>query len=82
MNTLVIEHVALSDLPASWRSRLPVASDARLTVRIEEEPHALPPDTSSASDIPFFGIWRDREDLADVATYARQLREPRFMRKD
>ena len=37
MNTVVIEHVALNELPAAWRAQLPVASNARVTVRIEEE---------------------------------------------
>lgn len=37
MNTVVIGHVPLDELPAAWRARLPVASNARVTVRIEEE---------------------------------------------
>ena len=37
MNTVVIEHVALNELPAAWRARLPVAPNTRVTVRIEEE---------------------------------------------
>jgi post-segregation antitoxin (ccd killing protein) len=30
------------------------------------------------TDDPAFGIWRDREDIADVNAYVRKLREPRF----
>ena len=37
MNVVVIEHVSMSELPPSWRARMPVAPDARVTVRIEEE---------------------------------------------
>jgi antitoxin (DNA-binding transcriptional repressor) of toxin-antitoxin stability system len=29
-------------------------------------------------DTPFFGMWADREDMADPAAYVRKLREPRF----
>ena len=27
---------------------------------------------------PLFGMWRDREDLADVEGYIRRIRAPRF----
>ena len=40
MNTVVIEHVALNELPVAWRARLHVAKHARVTVRIEEEENA------------------------------------------
>lgn len=77
MNTVVIEHVALNELPAAWRARLPVASNARVTVRIEEE--AAEQETQTAlADNPLFGMWQDREDTADVAAYARRLRAPRY----
>jgi hypothetical protein len=77
MNTVVIEHVALNDLPAAWRARLPVASNARVTVRIEEEADEQGAQ-SALADNPLFGMWQDREDTADVATYARRLRAPRY----
>ena len=32
------------------------------------------------TDDPAFGIWRDREDMADVAAYVRKLRAPRYQR--
>ena len=28
-------------------------------------------------DQPFFGLWRDRDDLADPVSYVRNLRQPR-----
>jgi hypothetical protein len=74
MHTVVIEHVALNELPAAWRAQLPVASNAHVTVRIEEEAVEQP----ALDDNPLFGMWRDREDVADVAVYARRLRAPRY----
>lgn len=73
MNAIVIEHVELNELPAAWRARLLIAPTTRVTVRIEEET-ASP----TATDNPMFGMWRDREDLADVNAYVRQLRAPRY----
>jgi hypothetical protein len=79
MNSLVIEHVALSELPGAWRARLDVASNTRVTVRIEEEVSVLPQSMQTATvDNPLFGMWQDREEVADVGTYARALRSPRF----
>ncbi len=33
-----------------------------------------------STDDPAFGIWRDREDMADLAAYVRKLRAPRYNR--
>jgi hypothetical protein len=74
MNAILIEHVKVSELPESWRTKLAAARDAQVTVRIEEEPTTTD-DTTSA-----FGMWRDRDDLADVTGYSRRLRAPRFER--
>ena len=30
-----------------------------------------------AKDQPFFGLWKDRDDLADPVAYVRKIREPR-----
>lgn len=76
MNAVVFEHVALNELPAAWRDRLPIAPNMRVTVRIEEETE---PDTHPASkDNPMFGMWRDREDMSDVNMYMRKIRAPRY----
>jgi hypothetical protein len=32
------------------------------------------------TDDPAFGIWRDRDDVADVDAYVRRLRASRFSR--
>ena len=81
MNAIVIEHVPVGDLPPEWRARLVQSDDARVTVRIEEE--TQPAATSSeefVTDDPAFGIWRDREDAADVEAFVRKLRAPRYKR--
>jgi diaminopimelate decarboxylase len=78
MNEIVIEHVPVADLPQAWRDQLAQSAqttDARVTVRIEaEHPAAAPADESFITDDPAFGIWRDREDMADVAAYIRRIR--------
>ena len=76
MNAIVIEHVPVAELPEKWRAKLANAVGALVTVRIEEEA----PAEDFATDDPAFGIWRDREDVADVAAYVRKLRQPRYNR--
>jgi hypothetical protein len=80
MNAIVIEHVKVGDLPEDWRGRLHANSDTWVTVRIEEEAGQTTAAKAEpfATNDPAFGIWRDREDLADVDTYVRKLRAPRF----
>lgn len=84
MNAVVIEHVRVEELPAAWRAKLGAAGttqgSARVTVRIEEEVQAGVPAEAFVTDDPAFGIWRDREDMADVAAYMRKLRAPRYNR--
>jgi hypothetical protein len=74
MNAILIEHVKVGDLPESWREKLAADMEARVTLRIEEEA----PVTEYACSA--FGMWSDRDDLADVAGFARRLRAPRFER--
>ena len=76
MNSVVIEHVPVHELPEDWRARLHALPHARVTVRIEEEIAA--PATEALANDPAFGIWQDRTDLDDVAAYVRQLRTPRY----
>ncbi len=77
MNAVVFEHVPLSELPAAWRVKLPQMASNQVRVRIEEE-DAQP--LAFETNDPAFGIWRDREDMADVQAYVRKLREPRYGR--
>lgn len=82
MNTVVLEHVPVAELPQAWRDRLghdvTDAVDARVTVRIEAEQAAEARAPAEFADDPLFGMWRDREDMADVAAYIRRIRAPRF----
>jgi hypothetical protein len=77
MNAVVIDHVPLADLPAAWRDKLQSLTTAQVRVRIEEED--APVIAFETSD-PAFGIWRDRQDMIDVQTYVRKMREPRYGR--
>ena len=79
MSTLVIEHFKASELPQQWAQRLKVLPEQTVTVRIETEATqtAQAPEAFVTND-PAFGIWRDREDMADVPAYVRQLRAARY----
>jgi len=79
MSAVIIEHVDVADLPETWRAKLPAPHGARVTVRIEEESttQSAGEEADSAVDL-LFGIWRDREDMADVEGYVRKLRAPRY----
>lgn len=83
MNAVVFEHVQVAELPEAWRRKLTIPANARVTVRIEDEAahdtSVNTPDQPSSAD-PAFGIWRDREDMADVEAYLRKLRAARYGR--
>lgn len=79
MSAIVFEHVPVAELPEKWRAQLPNGGDALVTVRIEEEVQGMPPEPF-ATDDPAFGVWRDRQDMDDVAAYVRKLREARYNR--
>jgi antitoxin (DNA-binding transcriptional repressor) of toxin-antitoxin stability system len=34
--------------------------------------------TVRTQDLPFFGMWKDRDDMADPVAYVRKLREGRY----
>ena len=79
MSAVIIEHVNIADLPEMWRARLRAPLTAQVTVRIEEENAS--PSTVTGSDTAvdlLFGMWRDRDDVADVDACIRKLRAPRF----
>lgn len=79
MNAVVIEHVPVAELPPAWREKMANATGVLVTVRLEEEAQAAPAEEFTTDD-PAFGIWRDREDMADVAAYVRKIRQPRYNR--
>jgi hypothetical protein len=82
MNAVVFEHVPVADLPQAWREKLGHelvdGVDARVTVRIEAEDAAQAQGEAAVADDPLFGMWRNREDMSDVAGYIRSIRAPRF----
>ena len=79
MNAVVFEHVPVAELPEKWRARLTQAGSATVTVRIEEElPEGTLGQEEEFSSDPLFGMWRNREDMTDVAGYVRKLRASRF----
>ena len=83
MNAIVIEHVPVAELPEAWRENLGQAADATVTVRLEpENPASVESDAAQFADDPLFGMWRDREDMADVEAYIRRIRAPRFTDKE
>ena len=80
MNAIVFEHVPIAELPLAWREKLALMTEQRVTVRIEAENEARV-HTDPALDLavnPLFGMWRDRDDMADVADFVRAARAPRF----
>lgn len=77
MSAVVFEHVPVAELPEAWRAKLAKSGNAWVTVRIEEEARATPSEEFTSDD-PLFGMWRDREDMADVADYVRSIRASRF----
>lgn len=78
MNAIVIEHVPVTELPQAWRDKLGQVSDVHVTVRIEAEPSTPEAGDGAPGDDTLFGMWRDREDMSDVAAYIRRIRAPRF----
>ena len=78
MNAITFEHVPVTELPAAWRAKLAKSTDTHVTVRIEEEVRTVAPAAELVTDDSLFGMWRDREDMADVAGYVRSIRASRF----
>ena len=78
MNAVVIEHVSVAELPQAWRDKLGQNGDLRVTIRIEAEESVQTPTASTSENDPLFGMWRDRDDMADVAGHLRKLRAARF----
>lgn len=77
-NPVVIENVKAAELPREWAARLNATQEARFTVRIEEvEEPAEETTGEEPASMPAFGMWRDRDDSADVERYVRELRAPR-----
>lgn len=79
VNAIVIQHVPVAELPKAWCEQLGQAADAHVTVRIEAEGVAPAQDAAAQfGDDPLFGMWRDRDDMADAPAYIGRIRAPRF----
>jgi hypothetical protein len=78
MNAIVIEHVKITELPEAWRAKLAQVPGTTVTVRIEAEAQGAAQTEEFSADDSLFGMWRDREDIADVANYIRSIRTSRF----
>ena len=78
MNAIVIEHVKLTELPEAWRAQLAEVPGTTVTVRIEAETQGVAETEQLPTDDALFGMWRDREDMVDVANYIRSIRTSCF----
>ena len=79
MSAVIIEHVNIADLPETWRAKLPVPCATQVTVRIDDETGSQTSANEGGSAVDLlFGMWRDREDMADVDAYIRKQRASRF----
>ncbi|MGI8894784.1 MAG: hypothetical protein ACR2HE_03890 [Casimicrobiaceae bacterium] len=81
MESVVLENVKASELPAAWRKRAKVKANEVLTVTIAIAKRAQTPAPRSAKKPnASFGMWHDRTDL-DPAAFVRALRKPRSARR-
>ena len=78
MNTIVIEHVSVSELPKAWLTQFSQPITNRVTVRIEEESATTNNVAPSDQANPLFGLWRDRDEMKDVDAYISAQRASRF----
>ena len=78
MNTIIIEHVSVSELPKAWLAQLSQPITNRVTVRIEEESSVADNAEQSSQTNPLVGLWRDRDEMKDVDAYVRAQRASRF----
>ena len=53
---------------------------AQLTVSIHTPPESAPPKLGDILQSGFFGLWRDRSDIADNLDFARRLRKDSWQR--
>ena len=60
---------------------LPEGTEVEVSISPVEQPEAAPASTSEAgcetdfARLPFFGMWADREDMADSVAWVRRQRE-------
>lgn len=74
--TVVLEGVKASELPEAWRRRAKAKADEVLTVTIAKRKTTTVAKTAKKPNATF-GMWADRADVSDPATYVRGLRQAR-----
>ena len=74
--TVVIEGVVASELPEAWRQRVKAKGNEVLTVTIAKRKTKSAAKTAKKPNATF-GMWADRADVSDPATYVRALRQAR-----
>jgi hypothetical protein len=79
MSMKVIAHGTVQGKEIVFLEELGLPNGTRVIVSIEPEETAdEPPATESTKEIaewPFFGMWADREDMADSVAWVRKQRE-------
>ena len=77
----IFPHVRTDQLPKEWIREFHTRQGERFNVVVMSEipePNTPKPKARWA-DQAFFGMWKDREDIADVEGYIRNLRKPRHL---
>ena len=74
--TVVIERVMASELPDAWRQRVKAKGNEELTVTIAKRKTEAVAKTAKKPNATF-GMWADRADVNDPATFVRALRQTR-----
>jgi hypothetical protein len=75
MKTVVLRHIKASELPSAWAERVNAQPHESVTVIIEKE--VAGKTGKAAKPNHTFGMWADREDMADPAAYVQRLRRAR-----
>ena len=52
--------------------------DVKLAEGTTVEVHVLSDTQTPMRDLPVFGMWADRDDIADGVTYEDRIRKPRY----
>lgn len=70
-----VEHARVKGGQIVLDEPLPIAEDTEVTVRVEPVIQQADKDDTPFEQLPFFGMWADREDMADSVTSVRGERE-------
>ena len=76
LDTIVLEHVKASELPADWIKRIKAKPGETVRVTIAKEITRAKQSKASKPNRSF-GMWADRQEIGDAGEYVSQLRQPR-----